>query len=680
MRHLLKARINKNLLRYNLKQNRSLMIVYSILLFTIAPLTIIIGEFSYPNFGQESAILGPIYIIIAVTVILLFITPFVIFNYITTKRSVDVYHSLPIKRSDLFLTLSCTSLLIVLIPFLLNYALIYGLALTMVTGFNTDFYLTAVINLIYIIPTFMAIYTIPILVIANTGTLIDGLIHTGILTAFPFALYGTLTFFVSSFGFSLESVDSRVLNFLSPLYSLPYIFAKQEPGYLNRNFVTAYWVILFLIATCLSLHIFVTRKSEKSEEPFVNEWYFPLVAGAFTGLTIVLTNLIFRFSEGYTIKSFLDPRSLVFSIFISFVLYAVLNFFRYRSLRTIVKTVKQFSLILIISLALPITLIATDFMGMTWKVPKAKTVEKIEYSSNTFKYTLPIFSSVDFTDSSTLTDTESIQEFVDFHNLMNRRLKSQKFFLQGGTSEGLYNIPEIYDESYQPYEIVNFSFTYYLKDGDIIKRNVNIPYMLLLEIYPIMDNKDFIANSNPIFKAERIVNLDVFKNNLSDQLIIQDRSAFSEGLFKAYLSDIDTLTPEDLLYKSSDLKYIISYNAEVKVKPNRYSLDSTTQIPHFLNIDTRFTNTIRYLEAFDTTPNDLVRVYQGEIERHEVGPALYGVAMSHYSYYDENEYVSVNEVDPSLLDTMQGNALTRKKGKVLSIRIDELNIAIPIKP
>ncbi len=685
MRQLLQARINKNLLLYNLKQNKSLLIIYTILLFAIAPLIIIISYFTYPFVGDKTAILSPTFFVIAVTVILLFITPFVIFNYITTKRSVDVYHSLPIRRSDLFLTLILTSLILVLTPFLINYALIYTLAATLVKGFDSQFYITAFTNLIYIIPTLLAIFAIPIIVICNTGTLIDGLIHTGILTAFPFALFGTLGFFVTSFGFSLVSLDPRILNFMSPLVALIYIFSKQDPGYFSREFITAYWVILFVIAICLSLRIFVSRKSEKSEEPFVNDWYFPIVAGAFTGLTIVLTNLIFKFSGGYTIKAFLDPRSLIFSIFISFVLYAILNFFRYRSVRTFLKTAKQFALILLISLALPITLISTNFMGMTWKVPKAKTVEKIEYSSSNFRYALPILSNVDYLDFNKkyyLTEPESIQEFVDFHNLMNRRLRSQKDYLQGGGTNGLTDIPEIYNSNdhYKPYELTELTFTYYLKNGDTIKRQVYIPYMLLLEIFPLIDNKDFIINSNPIFNSDNVRSLTAIESNLNKQLVIQNNQEFLDGFEKAYFSDIDNITPEDLLYKENDLKYIIGYQTKQQLISKYQEGDSDILYSHFINIDTRFPNTIQYLESFETFSSEVVKVYKGDIDDYSSVFAKYGVATKVEGYFEDSQLLSVDETNQNFANTLQGSHLKDFNNNIVVISLKDMLIAIPIKP
>lgn len=685
MRQLLKARINKNLLLYNLNQNKSLLIVYTILLFAIAPLTIIISYFSYPSVGDQTVILGPTYFAIAITVILLFITPFVIFNYITTKRSVDVYHSLPIRRADLFLTLALTSLILVLIPFLINYTLIYTLAATLVKGFDSQFYMTALTNLIYIIPTLLAIFALPIIVISNTGTLIDGLIHTGILTIFPFALYGTLGFFVSSFGFSLVSLDARILNFMSPIVALIFIFSKQDPGYFSRDFITAYWVILFAFALCISLHIFVTRKSEKSEEPFVNEWYFPIVAGAFTGLTIVLTNLIFKFSEGYTLKAFLDPRSLIFSIFISFVLYAILNFFRYRSVKTFLKTSKQFALILLISLALPITLISTSFMGMTWKVPKAKTVEKIEYSSSNFRYVLPILSNVDYLDFNQkyyLTEQESIQEFVDFHNLMNRRLRSQKDFLKNGGTQGLTDIPEVYysNTHYKPYELTDFTFTYYLKNGDTIKRHVYIPYMLLLEIFPLIDNKDFIINSNPIFNTDHIRSLTVIESNLKKQLVIMNNQEFLDGFEEAYFSDISNITPEDLLYKESDLKYIIAYQTNQRLISKYQAEVSDGLYPHFINIDTRFPNTIEYLESFETFTTDAVKVYNGDIDEYSSIFAMYGVSTKAEGYIEDYQFLSIDDTNQNYAETLQGSHIKDLNNNILVVSIKDMLIAIPIKP
>lgn len=105
-----------------LKRNRGLF-VFSLVMMLAAPLhpllkayeTRLTPVFDYQNYYYDwDSLLWGISVILPV--VLSIVTPFLSFHYLYSRRAIDLYHSLPIKRSALFLGRFLAGFTITLLP------------------------------------------------------------------------------------------------------------------------------------------------------------------------------------------------------------------------------------------------------------------------------------------------------------------------------------------------------------------------------------------------------------------------------------------------------------------------------------------------------------------------------------------------------------------------------------
>ena len=697
MKKLLFAKVNGKLLRFNLKQNKSILVVYSVLLFACFPLTVIVRWLKDGANLSYLLILESVpYLLIFTTLVLILLTPFVVFNYLTSKKAVDVYHALPIRRNELFATLNITSVLLVLIPFILNYLL--GFVLADFLGYTTSN--AAYPRLLYIIVMFFIIHSIPVFVIVNTGTVIDSLIHTGILTFLPFAVFLTINYLIDVYSFSLKYLDDWVMNLISPIYALFNMLLRQN-GFRSCLITTFYWIIIYLIFTIITLRIFSNRRSEKAEEPFINNWYFPLIAGTFTGLMFLILNITFKSSPGLGVRDFFKLDTILISLSLTFVGYTILNFFRYRSVKTLLRSIKQYLIIVGVTSLIAVSMIVTEFFGLSWRVPDIKNIECIELNIGSMLRINPVFgqpalNGIYFNNWASLTSDESIEEFVYFHKLVNRRVKASTTFLMNKQDKNLTDVElpyhylsnvEIYDYKNYTASDITLPFTYILKSGRKVSREITLPLEMLFELNTIVDNPDYQKIVNPILlKTSNVSSKSIhLYDNAFTKEYMNLPSTFKSNLKETYLKDLELNTSDDLVYNPSKLKYIISYSL-VSGTETEESLEEGIDWKewndnylfepkqYFMFIDDRFPNTISYLDSLKETPKDIPAKYAIHSTTDPIIPADFGTIS-----WSDNITTDNSTLDQTLLDSIEGNHIRNDRRRSLLVQYQGYQFALPLE-
>ena len=619
--------INKNLFKFNFKKDKSYLLIYGLLFLAVFPLPVLVTKINmgiahYDNIAGISS-----YIIFAI--ILVLITPFIQYNYLFSKKSVDVYHAIPVKRSELFVTQFISSLILVLIPFTINYFLGNILIMTL---FNTkvDFMFQNYLSTIFFL---LIIQSLSTFIILNTGTLLDSLIHTIIFLIYPFFIFLTLNVFSDRFLFGLNGIPDDGLRSLSPLYAIFYVLNK-DPFPIS---LIIYWAIIFLGFFLVQKRMYLKRKSEKSEEPFTNDWYFPVSANIFTGFMFVFINVAYNSVNNLnerSISSFFSIDAILISIILTFVGYAFLNLFRYRSTKFLKKTIKDYIIIVLISSLLSTLVIETQYFNRVWKVPKANEIQSIEFDSNELYWINPILNprSNHYTNN-IVDDQEFIVTFVKFHNSINNKIRKQKQFYRNGNPEGLINqsLSDIQNET------INFTFTYNLKNGKRLNRNLNIPRSLFVDNFILKSNYKYQSLIHPILSSKySIQDVKLYNNILSEYVILDSENI--KKLRNEYEKDLNSLDLSELIYNKSHLRYIIKYS---------YTDKDFTQVLDYMFIDERFSNSITFLNSLFidpiTEPNTFYQYPDNNHDSFNNGP----IQFESFSFY--GEIVDKQEVDLKFL-------------------------------
>lgn len=622
MNRLFTSRIHFKLFINNLKTYRAYMATFTILLAAFFPAPILISLLRGNLSSEYSFEVIPL---VAIASMIFALVPFITQHYLTSKKAVDVYHSLPISRKDLFITQWVTGIVIALVPFALNYIAGYFIGsiggMLVPNNLLSSFFIYVILMIAIQIPNHF--------VIMNTGTVANSLVHSLILFAAPFIAYGALAVFVEVFIYGLSSIDIDVLNFLSPTYAL-YRLKTMDVGTGYVFGVCAYWAVLSTIFLILCLRLYQKRKSERSETPFTTNLYFPLVVSLFTSLCLVAMTGLFTSFSSYTysmnLEKFLSIETLMIPLMITFIMYVILDIFRNRSTKNFLKAAISYLKIAVVTLSLCVVLIITNFFGYANYVPNVSSVNSVSVNKSVLSESGIFQISQEYpSDVIKFTDTSAITELSEFHReFLSRVGKYPEYADSFDTQRMLSEYPDTYglfsgnDTGYVTTRL--FQVKYQLSAARTVTRAYDIPRHFVTDLYPLLKSDDYQKAAHPILDTvvTQPTSLSVYDATYSTRSNIALSSENTTQLRNAYAADLALLSAEDLAFKESTLKYVINYTAAL---PSTFTRNTNT-ISDSLFIDSRFTNTIAFIE------NGITVSYSNPIKAYYVSH----VKASNYDY------------------------------------------------
>ncbi|MBV1709786.1 MAG: hypothetical protein KMY54_07990, partial [Erysipelothrix sp.] len=89
--------INGAYLRFLIKRNSRFMILTGIAMTVLFPILAFTNYLIDGNYNEFVFTTGRVFILLLL-VLSIFIVPFLMFSYLNSKKNLDVYHALPIKR------------------------------------------------------------------------------------------------------------------------------------------------------------------------------------------------------------------------------------------------------------------------------------------------------------------------------------------------------------------------------------------------------------------------------------------------------------------------------------------------------------------------------------------------------------------------------------------------------
>lgn len=698
---MLKNLINRSFLSYNLKRNSVFLLLFGLLFFTTFPLPILIMKlndptnknpfaqyvFRYPSYGYIIAM-------VSMGLVLSVLVMFVIFNYLTSKKSVDVFHALPLKRKELFLTHVLTGNILILLPFTINYflghAMLYGFYNV---TFGRMFEIYLIISIFFVI-----IQSIPTFVIMNTGTLIDSMIHTGLFILIPFFIYFVIAMFTSEFLFGLDQISPTILKGMTPFYAVYHaVNLETFPTQL-----VIYWVVIYLLIISAQVILYKNRKSERSEEPFTNRFYFPIVASIFTGIFFVIINVVYRAFDfeyaGLSGKDFFTIESFLLALILSFVAYAILSLFKNRSTKGFLKIVRNFVVITVVASLFSYSIIQTQAFGTVWNLPNSKNIDYIIIDDYQLSSIDPILSANEFSyhyNSVKIIDDTLISEFVKIHNSINQKVKKEKNFLKNGDFSGFNS--DLYPNRMNT-ELANLSFTYVLENNREMNYSLNVPISLLMDFTVLLKSSQYQKMINPILDSSIPMNHLTISNDVMDSVIQVPNNSHEAVRFEFienYLKDIEAIRQESMVHEPAQLKYIVDYEFTIQFKTDYevvridgYAYDTTKTMSSGSKvfIDDRFVNTVNYLDSIYVNPikNDSHNYVIEEVNNSHV--SNFGQIFNAGGYYNEGkydyEYEGLESLTEAELDALRENLLgshVNSDGRRYNYLIINGNTRLPIK-
>lgn len=293
------------------------------------------------------------HLIMQMTVIYIgaFITAIYGFQYLYSRKTVDMYHSMPVTRSRLFWTVYIDGLLIWLVPFLLGNLSVCLLSLHAI---GMPAYWPGVTVLLLkeavLLPLcFLILYNaclVPVMFSGNAGnaflnTLIFGL---SVLCCYLTGL-GYMCCYLDTFYVSSDQICPLAVVGLSPLASPVYLcvyFVERSTGLANPQqpvpLTDSQWAFLLLCVTAVMLFhlalavvLYKRRPSELAERGVENRWFRIPLRFAASLLAGLLLSLFFGVLIGT-----LEPAWIIFgAVFGCTLAFAIMNILHHASFKAV---------------------------------------------------------------------------------------------------------------------------------------------------------------------------------------------------------------------------------------------------------------------------------------------------------------------------------------------------------
>lgn len=266
------------LYRWSLRRNRTLAIVYSILLIVIGPVVDMYVMASSNYISMTDLFTTTIVLYGLTTAFFVFISAIINFSFLHNKRSVDMYGSLPTNRTTMFISHLLSGITVIGVPYLA--AMIVTMGLTVRTK---DDFILGMISIISTLLMIAASYLFTALIAYCCGTVADTVIITiAVNVVWVLAVvfyYGALSSLIP--GMDMESVIySPALTAFAPYgFGLMNTFVSDFGNY-SLFVINLIWNLLYIAGVFfLTLYVANKRKSECSQSGFAVKW-LPMVITA----------------------------------------------------------------------------------------------------------------------------------------------------------------------------------------------------------------------------------------------------------------------------------------------------------------------------------------------------------------------------------------------------------------
>jgi len=365
--------MNKTYFKYLFNKDKHVNIVISVILFILMPLMMIIIDNNPKNLNISAYYT----FFVIVLLILTYILPVFSFSYLHSKRAVDTYMQLPLKKQEVFRTKFLYTVFQAFIPWFLNFLLANLVFIAKYQNSNVSLKYIVFIFIIAGILTFSLI-SFNTYIYQKCNNLIDGIILIIMYHILLASFVGGIYSFLSSNAF-VYLVSGDLLTFLI----LDYDFVKSLiiTDTFNCDFVISvisskefiFCLFIGVMTFALSLHDIQNRKSERAESNTNTYLGYPLIITSFV-LIILLQFNITGFEE-YSIL-----------VILTFVLYMIGIFIYKRRIKIKIKYIVVYVLLIIIANLFNLAFFKTNGFNLDKELPTNYKYSDIYIENGTSNY------------------------------------------------------------------------------------------------------------------------------------------------------------------------------------------------------------------------------------------------------------------------------------------------------
>lgn len=586
---------------WGIKKNRWISVLFLSLLALACPGLILIS-----NISDNTALVLEFsfkFLIVPIIILFTFIISIEVFKFMHKRGSIDLFNSLPIRRTTIFLATYCSGLSLILAPIIINFLLCLILCIK-----DNIILISITHSFLYIILAVIASFTLSAFIAVCSGTTIDMIISTLAINLIYPGLIVLILFLSSTVlpGCNILNLRKHTLaTAISPYVSsfVPFIDYKinEDTIYYQRTdmFFIIWWIIFSSLLFIVSFTMYKKRKNEKTQLSF--EYNFPVI------MIKCISILVFSVGAAIIFLRFVSYSHLSFwigALIGAAIGYMVLESIYSRSFKNIKSNIK-YCFVMVCILMLTYVILIFGWMGYdTRSVPQSE-IASVQISGDALNEVMKRYS--DSEDAyiidgqktkldTSLNSSKSIQEVYNLHQRIISHLKERRGYPYNPV-DALKN-----KDITIKYKLKNgseFIRSYSVDDYDESTRNY-ASQIADIDEYKVNNRMIFHISEKDVSEVEIVSVINSNKTYKEDKTIDLDINKKSE-LLDALRTDIlnDTSEKQNTWYQNSKDNYkeiIIYSHSDYFDNPDMRRI---LFIPSHYIVPSYYENTLDVLSKFD---------------------------------------------------------------------------------
>jgi ABC-2 type transport system permease protein len=525
-----KSFFKSGIIKQDLRQHGWISIVYFICLLIALPLELLqLASRDYVIFEDYKN-----YLLINTEIQVLFIfsipvaAGLLIFRYLQNEASVDMIHSLPIRRETLYISHMISGILLLLIPIILISVITY-----IVTGTIKEFFSLLTVSdlfswtgLIILITCMMFFFTAAVGMM--TGMSSAQAILTYIFLFLPIGMVAmvsyNLTFLL--FGFSPLFIEEK-LEYLSPLIRFVESWGKTDPYTLVEIIIYSILTVCFFF---IGLGLYKARQLERASEVIAFPFLKPVFKYGVTFCSMIFGGSYFSvtgtLSWNWIIFGYISGALIGYAV-AEMILQKTWRIFQFRVFRGFI----GYSIIFFIILFS----IKTDLINYENKLPRMDQISEV-YFGDKYEMQELLRNDVEVYSDSKL----YIQEVRNLHE----NITKEQDLIES------HSKPDIFK--------ADMVIAYRLNDGSLFTREYSLPVQLMKEkLKPVMEAEAYKLNLRDFsLLREDILTIKIVPNGPVGRHVIISDSKEIEEFRNVIKKELLSQSIEDLINTTSPWGYI----------------------------------------------------------------------------------------------------------------------------
>ena len=523
----------------NRKRNLGIALI-TVLAFFVKAVLFVMGMKNRESYDDIIDLLRPNAMMAGVVIGIAVVSAASTLYYLHSRKQTDFYESIPIKRENLFKMAIQNSLLVFLIPLVVEEMVEFVIAGQQVLGGGVFAVGEAILWYLFI---FAAAWLTMALAMIMTGNIIVGVLGFGVFaTYFPIVIYNIFPLYAGSFfstysGDTANSVYNSITNYLSPIW-----IGLRGIAYVNEGTKSEITFMALLLVWCVVLYVLCqVLYGRRPAESAGRAMAFPK-ANTVIKVLLVIPSALY---SGFIFYSLGDADSifwLVFGVvFGAIVVHALIECIYQFNVKAAFSNKKHLVFVMICSLFIMGSFTA-DIFGYDRYVPEASKLESVTVKpSNTNPYGYWGKGQEGLTGDTMKLALSVIKESVEVKNNSGNTEGSSSYY----ESSGSFFFKTISRKEVTSDDI-EISATFRTKNGSVKTRNYTLRSQKARELYnKLYATREFKSDIYSLYTGDYNEVKEISWSGVETEYLNLTKEE-KKQFFDTYLSELDGLTYTDV--------------------------------------------------------------------------------------------------------------------------------------